>query len=135
MFAGNRFMRLPRLPFILHRYIYNYIKDKSESATDNYEVKKVRNFYLQNLIFFSLLRAKHHIKIELSTQERNNDAKNLKFRRKFAKKALILKDNQFKSIKDEDDLAELQDFNQYCIDKNVALYKFWDRVTDVRTRE
>ena len=67
MFAGNRFMRLPRLPFILHRYIYNYIKDKSESTTANAEVKKVRNFYLQNLIFFSLLRGKHHAKIELST--------------------------------------------------------------------
>lgn len=131
---ANRFMNLPRLPIVLFPAVYRFVRQQFTQSS------AVADFYLQNLVYGCLLRARHHSKIELTQREVLHDTKNVRFRR-----TLRLKNShkrfEIKGSLDEEDSRLLLSFSKYCeatvkpIQECLNLAKAIDSVHEFRLQE
>ena len=133
LFAANRFMKIPRLPLIIFPMVFQFIKKITPKPLES--VQKVADFFLQNLIYTSLIRAKHHFKIELTNREINNFSKNEKFRRNL--KAKNKKTCDFANIEDlGSDLVTLaKKFQDFCEEEGMSLAGIFDKFHEMRIIE
>ncbi|OMJ94054.1 hypothetical protein SteCoe_2824 [Stentor coeruleus] len=136
LFPVNRFMKIPRLPLIVFPMVFQFIKKISPKTPQ--DIEKVADFYLQNLIYTSLIRAKHHFKIELTNREINNFQKNEKFRRN-----LKSRPDKAKKITDFSNISHLgpdvivlfEKFQNFCEEEGMNLSGVFDKFNEMRCIE
>lgn len=129
-------MKIPRLPLIILPMIFQFIKKITPKAPE--DVEKVADFYLQNLIYTSLIRAKHHFKIELTNRETNNFQKNEKFRRNIKSCP-----EKLKKISDFSNITHLgpeiillyEKFHNFCDEEGMNLIGIFDKFNEMRCIE
>ena len=136
LFAANRFMKIPRLPLIIFSMVFQFIKKITPKVSEN--IEKPANFFLQNLIYSSLTRAKHHFKIELTSREINNFQKNEKFRRntrtKGEKSKKIIDFSNIEYL-GQDTLILFQKFQVFCEEEQMNLSAIFDKFHEMKTIE
>mmetsp|Transcript_525 Transcript_525/g.573 ORF Transcript_525/g.573 Transcript_525/m.573 type:complete len:371 (+) Transcript_525:12-1124(+) len=136
LFAANRYMRIPRLPLVIFPMIFQFIKKDYLDIPEH--LAKVGDFFLQNLIYTSLLRAKHHYKIELTFREINNYQKNEKFRRDIHMKSdVVHKLSDFSELLPlgQDTVDLMLKFRDFCENEGMNLSAIFDRYHEMRTKE
>jgi hypothetical protein len=129
-------MKIPRLPLIIFPLVFQFIKKISPKAEDGTE--QVADFFLQNLIYTSLIRAKHHFKIELTNREINNFQKNEKFRRN-----LRYKPDKVKKVVDYSNVEELgeefltvfKEFQIFCEAEGMNFLGIFDKFNEMKAIE
>lgn len=136
LFAANRFMKIPRLPLIIFPMVFQFIKKITPKVLDS--IEKISDFFLQNLIYTSLIRAKHHFKIELTSREINNFQKNEKFRRNIREKPE--KNHKPMDLSNiaylgPDVIILIQKFQNFCEEEGMNLSCIFDKFTEMRTIE
>lgn len=137
LFAANRYMRIPRLPLIIFPLVFQFIKKLVPPMPQT--IQKTAEFYLQNLIYTCLLRAKHHYKIELTFREINNYQKNEKFRRDVRMKGdLMHKTNDFTHLVGnlgQETVDIMLKFRDFCETEGMNFAAIFDRYHEMRTKE
>jgi len=135
VFAANRFMRIPRLPLVIFPMIFQFISQKAKVPEES---KPYANFFLQNMIYTCLLRAKHHHKIELNEREHNNFQKNAKFRRTVKLKGEVqLKPSDFKTVKSlgEETYNMTLEFVEFCKEEGMNVALIFDKYNELKVQE
>lgn len=136
LFAANRFMKIPRLPLIIFPMVFQFVKKISPAVPEN--ISQVADFFLQNLIYTGLIRAKHHFKIELTNREINNFQKNEKFRRNLKFKTEKLKKAMdYSNVEElgEDHLRLFKDFQGFCEEEGMNFSGIFDKFNEMKAIE
>lgn len=116
--------------------VFQFIKKITPKVPEN--IEKAADFFLQNLIYTALIRAKHHFRIELTSREINNFQKNEKFRRNIRGKPDQLKKTvDFADIEHlgQDIIILLQKFVNFCEEEDMNLFGIFDKFHEMRVLE
>ena len=115
--------------------IFQFIRNITPKTSE--DVRQTADFFLQNLIYTALIRARHHFKIELTSREINNFQKNEKFRRNIRKKIdrPLKFDSSTLEFLDQDVLILVQKFQIFCDEEEMNLSGLFDKFTEMRTIE
>lgn len=136
LFATNRFMKIPRMPLVIFPMVFQFVKKVVGEVDDR--IQPVADFFLQNLIYTSLIRAKHHFKIELTNREINNFQKNEKFRRNLRYKPdKLRKVFDYSNVEElgEDYLSLFKQFQTFCESEGLNFLGIFDKFNEMKAIE